>query len=978
MSYRRYSSPFIIQPPQGPAWKTRLRQVIRHTQYDSRPLPEPWPAIGPIYYLIGLHESEYRDSTELRLDLRTRGTGIKNAFRKLSLSAASVSSAPDPLDAQILRMLCGVIDESDGWYSHDGKVPHHVALDPLAIPDVIPLLCRTNRLLLQNTSGTVNPNPLVLDDAGPWTFRLSIVPLPGTGAVQVQGNLVRGDSVLFINDVELVHDGLLIHQGKVALLDDSGSRALIETLRLDPEFRVPRAQLDAFLAELCQIKQLPPVEFDPELNIESTVAAPRPRLFIQKRAMQRGHPYGDLTANVSFDYGGVLEPCTNTGSAAMFIRDGRRFIRRDTRAEETFIKRLKTLKFTSQWAEPDAPRVWSIRPTVMPPAVAALTSEGWHVEAAGTIYRNAGSININVATGIDWFDVTGNAQFGDAFVPLPRLLQAIRKGESTVVLDDGSIGMVPQQWLSKYRLLAGAGEAEGDGIRFLPSQLGLLDAMLASQNQVVWDEAAASARARLAHFDGVSALDAPQGFVGTLRPYQREGLGWIQFLREFRLGGCLADDMGLGKTIQVLAALLERHHRIAAATGDEPRTSLVVVPRSLVFNWHQEATRFAPQLRLLDHTSTGRPRNPEAFKDVDLVLTTYGTLRSDITWLKDYPFDYAILDEAQAVKNSASQSAKAVRLLNARHRLALSGTPVQNHLGELWSLFDFLNPGMLGSSSILQTAGQGKSLDPEVRTTLARALRPYILRRTKEQVAPELPEKLQQTVWCDLGPKQRELYDQLRDHYRQALLAHVDSAGIKKSQIQILEALLRLRQAACHPALLDKAYAHESSAKIDALLSFLDQIADEGHKALVFSQFTSLLAIVKAKLDEKKIVYEYLDGQTRDRQQRVERFQTDPDCKLFLISLKAGGLGLNLTAADYVYLLDPWWNPAAEAQAIDRAHRIGQTRRVFAYRLIARDTVEEKVLQLQETKRELANAIIDADNSVLSRIGREELQLLLS
>jgi superfamily II DNA or RNA helicase len=977
MSYRRYSYPANGRENSGPNWKQRLREVVKSTQYDPRPSPQPWPGVGSIYYLIGLHASAYSETTELRLDLRTRGAGSKNAYRKLNVPTACISNAPDPLDGQILRLICGAIDESGGWYSGMDKVPVDVALDPLALADIIPLLCRTNRLHLRQTADTVSPTPLVLDEAGKWSFALRIVPLPGTGAVEVHGWLRRGEESLSINDAELIYDRVLIHGGKVAFIDDSGAWALVETLRRDPEFRVPRAQLDAFLVELCQVGKLPPIEFDEELQIEALTAPPRPRLFIQKTPAHRPGSPGDLTATVSFDYGGVLEPYTSSRSSAVFVRDGRRFLRRDTEAEETFLKRLKSLKFSEHWTEPGTPRTWLIRSAIMPPAVAALTAEGWHVEAAGTVYRNAGSISINISSGIDWFDVTGQATFGDSFVPLPRLLQAIRKGESTVMLDDGSVGMVPQQWLQKYRLLAGAGEAEGDGLRFRTSQLGLLDAMLATQPLVVWDEAAAAARNRLARFDGVTAVDAPQGFVGTLRPYQREGLGWIHFLHEFRLGGCLADDMGLGKTIQVLAALLERHRR-PVTDADEPRTSLVVVPRSLVFNWHQEATRFAPQLRLLDHTSPGRPRNAESFKDADIIVTTYGTLRSDIAWMKDFRFDYAILDEAQAVKNSASQSAKAVRLITARHRLALSGTPVQNHLGELWSLFDFLNPGMLGSSAILQTAGQGKSLDPETRTTLARALRPYILRRTKEQVAPELPEKLQQTVWCDLGPKQRELYDQLRDHYRQSLLSRVDTAGIKKSQIQILEALLRLRQAACHPALIDKAYADEPSAKIDALLTFLDEIADEGHKALVFSQFTSLLAIVKSRLDEKKIVYEYLDGQTRDRQQRVERFQSDADCKLFLISLKAGGLGLNLTAADYVFLLDPWWNPAAEAQAIDRAHRIGQTQQVFAYRLIAKDTVEEKVLKLQQSKRDLADAIINADNALISKLGREDLELLLS
>jgi SNF2 family DNA or RNA helicase len=286
---------------------------------------------------------------------------------------------------------------------------------------------------------------------------------------------------------------------------------------------------------------------------------------------------------------------------------------------------------------------------------------------------------------------------------------------------------------------------------------------------------------------------------------------------------------------------------------------------------------------------------------------------------------------------------------------------------------------MLGTSSVLSGASAlSKGIDPATRSMLAQALRPFILRRTKEQVAKDLPAKLEQTIYCELDAAQRKHYDELRNHYRQNLLDLVAAEGINKAKIQILEALLRLRQAACHPALIDKTREKDPSAKLDMLLPRLAEIADEGHKALVFSQFTSFLAIVKKRLDKEKVKYEYLDGKTKDRQQRVERFQSDPDCKIFLISLKAGGVGLNLTAADYVFLLDPWWNPAAEAQAIDRTHRIGQTKQVFACRLIARDTVEEKVLQLQQSKRELAEAIIGQDNSVISTLGRAELELLLS
>jgi len=347
--------------------------------------------------------------------------------------------------------------------------------------------------------------------------------------------------------------------------------------------------------------------------------------------------------------------------------------------------------------------------------------------------------------------------------------------------------------------------------------------------------------------------------------------------------------------------------------------------------------------------------------------------------LKDVEFDYVILDEAQAVKNASTASAKAVRLLRSAHRLALSGTPVENHLGELWSLFEFLNPGMLGAASVFKLAtGSGREIDEETRQLLSHALRPFILRRTKDQVAKELPAKTEQTIYCELEPAQRKLYNELRQHYRDSLLQRIETQGLGKSKIMVLEALLRLRQVACHPGLIDINRSGEPSAKLEALLEQLREVLDAGHKALVFSQFTSLLRIVRGRLDKEGVVYEYLDGKTRNRQTCVERFQNEPDCKLFLISLKAGGLGLNLTAAEYVFLLDPWWNPAVEAQAVDRAHRIGQTKSVFAYRLIARDTVEEKVLELQKTKRDLAAAIIGEDNALIRNLRREDLELLLS
>ncbi|HZU38064.1 MAG TPA: DEAD/DEAH box helicase, partial [Gemmataceae bacterium] len=612
--------------------------------------------------------------------------------------------------------------------------------------------------------------------------------------------------------------------------------------------------------------------------------------------------------------------------------------------------------------------------------VRTLLTAGWHVEAEGKVYRQPGTFQLAVSSGIDWFELHGQVDFDGHTAALPALLAALKRGDNTVRLDDGTVGVLPEEWLKKYGLIAGLGKVEGDHLRFTRSQTGLLDALLAAQPDATWDAAFTKARDELRHFEGIEPVEAPAGFVGQLRGYQRDGLGWLHFLQKFGFGGCLADDMGLGKTVQVLALLeSRREQRAAASNGQHMPPSLVVVPKSLVFNWKEEAARFTPALKVLDHTGMARLQPGPHFQDYDLILTTYGTLRRDAAELKDIQFDYCILDEAQAIKNASTASAKASRLLQANHRLILSGTPVENHLGELGSLFEFLNPGMLGTASVFQLTGAGaRNPSEETRQLLAKALRPFILRRTKEQVAKDLPEKLEQTIHCELDAEQRKRYDELRDHYRRSLLGRIESVGLNKAKMQVLEALLRLRQAACHPGLIDKKRADEPSAKLDNLLPQLAEVLDGGHKVLVFSQFTSFLAIVRDRLDKDGIAYEYLDGRTRDRAARVERFQNDPDCKLFLISLKAGGLGLNLTAAEYVFLLDPWWNPAVEAQAIDRAHRIGQTKPVFAYRLIAKDTVEEKVLELQKTKRDLADAIINADNSLIRNLGREELELLLS
>jgi SNF2 family DNA or RNA helicase len=396
-----------------------------------------------------------------------------------------------------------------------------------------------------------------------------------------------------------------------------------------------------------------------------------------------------------------------------------------------------------------------------------------------------------------------------------------------------------------------------------------------------------------------------------------------------------------------------------------------------VFNWKREAARFTPDLRVLDHTGGDRRPVSAHFAEHDLVLTTYGTLRRDAEALAAIRFDHIVLDEAQAIKNEASETSRAARRLSADRRLALSGTPVENHLGELWSLLEFLNPGMLGRAASWKAATEGRP-DPEAIAMLGRALRPLMLRRTKAEVAPDLPARQEETWVCELEGPERALYDELRNRFRAELLQTAAATGVATSGTRVLEALLRLRQAACHPGLIDPSRRHERSAKLDALLPELLSLRESGQKALVFSQFRSLLDIVKPQLEAEGLIVAQLDGQTRDREALVQRFQEDPALGVLLISLKAGGVGLNLTAAEYVFVLDPWWNPAAEAQAIDRAHRIGQTKPVFAYRLIARDTVEERIAELQQKKRALADSVIRGDGAPLQGLTVEDLDRLFS
>jgi SNF2 family DNA or RNA helicase len=482
---------------------------------------------------------------------------------------------------------------------------------------------------------------------------------------------------------------------------------------------------------------------------------------------------------------------------------------------------------------------------------------------------------------------------------------------------------------------------------------------------------------RLRGEGGVGEAPIPQGLNAELRAYQHQGLSWMQFLRAHDLSGVLADDMGLGKTVQTLAHVLAEKE-----AGRLDRPALVVLPTSLVHNWCEEARRFAPGLRVLSLHGSQRKDRFEQIMEHDLVLTTYALLWRDHAALAQHSYHLLILDEAQFVKNANTKSATVIRALQARHRLCLTGTPLENHLGELWSLFDFLLPGFLGTQKDFAKRWRTpieKGGDTVRRDLLARRIRPFMLRRRKDEVAKELPAKTTIIRSVELEGAQRDLYETVRAAMQEKVREAIAEQGLGRSHIVVLDALLKLRQVCCDPRLvkLAKANTIKESAKLEMLLSMLPDLIEEGRRVLLFSQFTGMLTLIAAAVEKAGIPYVALTGDTIDRATPVRRFQ-EGEVPLFLISLKAGGVGLNLTAADTVIHYDPWWNPAAENQATDRAHRMGQDKPVFVYKLIVAGSIEEKIVLLQEKKAALAEGILSEDAAVAVKFSADDLDALFA
>jgi non-specific serine/threonine protein kinase len=741
--------------------------------------------------------------------------------------------------------------------------------------------------------------------------------------------------------------------------------------------RMPLREVPTFLERgLKRMRDIIKVEADP--GVLPDVQAPEPLLIL-------GEDGENLKVQLSFRYGDAVELQVMGPAQPEVLRapegNEQLFVMRDLEME----KRLLELARSEGLPVGDAPGTFLLD---TPTALGFLEEHlqklenDWVVLGKERLLRFrtrmvTPRLQGRIKTGLDWFEVALELGVETSRYGLDALLQLYQSKKRYLTLDGGALALLPDAWVTHHLqvamelpqlLLSG-------GIGRIPRyHAPVLDALVGDSQHVETDEEWKKLSARLRKYQGVGDEALPSGLNASLRPYQKQGYDWLAFLRDFGFHGILADDMGLGKTLQALTFLLSEHQ-----SGRAENPSIVVCPTSVASNWVLEAAKFTPGLKVVKLTGANRDKLYDNLKNAHVVVTTYAILRLDLARLQRRTWHALILDEAQNIKNPESQTAVAAKKIKSKHRIALTGTPLENNLLELWSVFDFLMPDFLDNKSSFKSRYVRSGAEtPEDVGGLRIKIKPFMLRRVKNEVARELPPKTEQTIKMPLAPEQQALYDKVRALAKQKVYDAIAERGMGGSTVALLDALLKLRQVACHPKLIDDEISQgvTASSKHEALHDLIEEAVGEGHRALIFSQFTSHLAILKDWLDEQQIGYFYLDGKTRNRQELVDAFNSPDGPPLFLISLKAGGTGLNLASADYVIHMDPWWNPAVEQQATDRAHRIGQLKPVFVYRLVAENTVEEKVVELQEKKKELFDSVVSADGLSASGLTMEDIRAI--
>lgn len=721
------------------------------------------------------------------------------------------------------------------------------------------------------------------------------------------------------------------------------------------------------------------VEFDPSLIKATKEADPEFSL----RLFEKGEY---LVLQPGFSYKGYVIKATDKKEIMVAKDDGIMIIKRNPEKERKYLSKIESLH--SHFIHLDGGTQLALRGSEVLKNnwfflfVDALkdmkvTVEGWDVLKKFRFNTEKPKTNIYISSGVDWFDAKVDIRFGNQQVSVNEIKKAIQNKQSVVQLDDGSMGVLPEEWLKKYGLLFRVGEKQKDQLRLSKYHINVIDALYEQRDEEEIMISLDEKMENLKTFREIEKVQPPISLKNTLRPYQTGGFQWLHFLHQIGWGGILADDMGLGKTIQALSFILHLYQQNSAVK------TLVVCPTTLAYNWENEIKKFAPELTYVIHHGGQRTRDLNTYINTNVIITTYGTLRSDIKIFCETNFDYVVLDESQAIKNPSSKVAKAVCLLKSRHRLCMSGTPLQNNTFDIYAQMNFLNPGLLGSMDHFRNTFStpiDKFGEQEQKEDLKKIIYPFILRRAKEQVAKDLPEKIETILFCEMEEEQRNIYESFRNEYRAKILGTIDEVGIRNSQFTILQGLMKLRQICDSPSILkDEEGLPSASIKLEELCRELTENIGS-NKALVFSQFLGMLALIKEKLKLLNIPFVYFDGGTSvlDREKAIREFQNNPDIKVFLISLKAGGVGLNLTAASYVYIVDPWWNPAVEQQAIDRTHRIGQTNNIFAYRMICKNTIEDKIIQLQEKKRNLAKELVTDDDHFVKSLTKEDVEFLFS
>jgi len=772
----------------------------------------------------------------------------------------------------------------------------------------------------------------------------------------------------------------IIHNDKYYLLENYAHIKLLQQFEYG-FLKFPVAhKFDILRKVVLPLQQQYTVDIDLNLQFESHKTEAVPQVMVSEYMNQY------LMLTPQFVYENQTVDYDNEPDIAIKNDNGIYLIERDKDAEKKFYERLRYLhpSFAKQLQNPFyyLPFADVMKGNWFLHAIRQLQEENITVKGMQDLkkfrYNTAKpKWEMKTGSGVDWFDLQITVSFGDQQVPLRDIQKAIRSGQKIIVLGDGTFGVLPEEWLKQYSMLMKMGQEENGSLRVNKMHFTVIDEL---HNQIDEEEILQELeekKQKLQQIESIKPRPVSKEIKAGLRPYQQSGFNWMQVLDELNWGGCLADDMGLGKTLQAicfLQYLKEKQNNL---------TSLVVCPTSLIYNWENELKKFAPSLKYHIYYGSNRSFTNEHLENYDLIITSYGTMRIDIAELQKHNFHYVILDESQQIKNPDAQVTKAAQLLKAKNRIILSGTPVQNNTFDLYAQMNFLNRGFLGNKEFFKTEFAtpiDKNGDNEAAAQLRKLIYPFMLRRTKEQVAADLPDKTETILWCEMSKEQRAVYDEYKNYYRHQLLNKIEEAGMNNAAIYILEGLMRLRQICDSPVLVkDEEVVTTASIKLEELLREVTENTGN-HKLLIFSQFTEMLALVRNTFTENKITHLYLDGSTPagKRKDLVDQFQNDQNIKAFLISLKAGGVGLNLTAADYVYLIDPWWNPAVEDQAIDRTHRIGQTQKVFAYKMICKDTVEEKILQLQQKKKSLSKELISEEKSFIKKLTKDDVAFLFS